>query len=101
MSEGVNPSPRGTLAGFPIHRHNLLGGAIVTALGLLLLAYAIYVEKASSPTIVPMIMAAVVTAVGVGVAVGLIPVAGPRDFYRGVIFLNVAISPFMPCPPPP
>jgi putative tricarboxylic transport membrane protein len=90
MSEGVNPSPKGTLAGFPIHTRNLAGGLTVVVLGLLLLGYAIYVEK-TSPAIVPMIMAAVVTVVGLGVTFGLIPVAGPRDFYGGIVFIDLAI----------
>jgi putative tricarboxylic transport membrane protein len=62
----------------------------VVVLGLLLLGYAIYVEK-TSPAIVPMIMAAVVTVVGLGVTFGLIPVAGPRDFYGGIVFIDLAI----------
>jgi putative tricarboxylic transport membrane protein len=88
MSEGVNPSPRGTFAGFPIHTHNLAGGLTVAVLGLLLLTYAFLV---TSPTTVPKIMAAVVTLVGLAVAAGLIPVPGPRDFYGGVIFIDLGI----------
>ena len=88
MSEGVNPSPKGTLAGFPLRSNNLIGGLVVAGLGLLLLAYAFYVP---SPTTLPKIMAAVVTLVGIGVAVGLIPVAGPRDFYGGIFFVCLAV----------
>jgi hypothetical protein len=34
MSDGVNPSPKPTLWGFPFHTHNILGGLVVVALGL-------------------------------------------------------------------
>ena len=37
MSEGVNPSPKQTLWGFPFHTHNVIGGLIVVALGIALL----------------------------------------------------------------
>jgi len=91
MSEGANPSPRGALAGFPIHTRNLFGGLTVVILGLVLVAYAIYAQKPQVSTTVPLIMAAVVTVVGIGVIIGLIPVAGPRDFYGGIIFIDLAI----------
>src|SRR5262245_6978118 len=87
MSEGVNPSPRGALAGFPL-RTNLLGGLTIVVLGLLLLAYAFYVP---ANTLVPKLMTAAVIVVGLAVMAGLVPVLGPRDFYGGILFIHLAI----------
>jgi putative tricarboxylic transport membrane protein len=89
MSEGVNPSPKAaTLWGFPIHGHNFIGGLTVIGLSIVLLAYAFYVP---SNTTVPKIMAAVVLLVGIGVVAGLVPVLGPRDFYGGILFIDLAV----------
>jgi putative tricarboxylic transport membrane protein len=88
MSEGVNPSPKGTLAGFPLHTDNLVGGLTIVVLGLVLLAYAFYVPVT---TLVPKLMTTAVIVVGLAVAVGVLPVAGPRDFYGGVLFVDLAI----------
>jgi putative tricarboxylic transport membrane protein len=78
MSQGVTPSPRG--AGFQVGTHNLIGGAIVALLGLALLGYAFYIPN----TTIPKLMAAAIAIIGVVVAIGALPVLGPRDFYGGL-----------------
>jgi putative tricarboxylic transport membrane protein len=88
MSEGVNPSPKGTFWGFHVNAHNLLGGLTVVALGLALLAYAFYVP---SNTTVARYLTAAVIVVGLAVAVGLLPVRGPQDFYGGMVLVDLAI----------
>jgi putative tricarboxylic transport membrane protein len=88
MSEGVNPSPKGTLWGFRVHTDNLIGGLILVALGVALLGYAYYVP---SNTTVPRIMAAVTVLIGLVVAGGLLPVRSPRDFYGGMVLADLAI----------
>jgi len=83
MSEGVTPSPKG--AGFQVSTHNLIGGSIVVLLGLALLGYAFYVPN----TTIPRIMAVLVTLIGFAVAVGLLPVQSPRDFYGGLALVKL------------
>ncbi|MFL6798229.1 MAG: tripartite tricarboxylate transporter TctB family protein [Xanthobacteraceae bacterium] len=87
MSEGANPSANTTFAGYSV-RHNLVGGVVIVVLGLLLLGYAFTV---SGTTFVPKVMSAVVTVVGLAVAAGVLPVPGPRDFYGGVLLVDLAI----------
>ena len=88
MSEGVNPSPKQTLWGFPFHTHNVFGGLIVVALGIALLAYAFYVP---SNTTVARFMTAAAILIGLAVAAGLLPVRSPRDFYGGIVLVQLAI----------
>jgi putative tricarboxylic transport membrane protein len=83
MSEGVTPSPRG--AGFQVTTHNLIGGLIVALLGLALLGYAFYTPN----TTIPRFLAVVVALIGLAVAVGLLPVHGPRDFYGGLALVQL------------
>src|SRR5215470_6623108 len=80
MSEGVSPSPRGTRPGFSVNTHNLVGGVIVAVLALLLLGFAFYVPN----TVIPRLMMAALAVIGIAVAVGLVPVHAPRDFYGGI-----------------
>jgi putative tricarboxylic transport membrane protein len=88
MSEGVNPSPKQTLWGVPFHTHNVIGGLIVVALGIALLAYAFYVP---SNTTVARFMTAAAILIGLAVAAGLLPVRSPRDFYGGIVLALLAI----------
>src|SRR5262249_32966794 len=83
MSEGVSPSPRGTRPGFSVNTHNLIGGLIVTVLALFMLGYAFYVPN----TVIPRFMVAALAVIGIAVAIGLLPVHGPRDFYGGIALL--------------
>src|SRR5436309_1813132 len=84
MSEGVSPSPGGARAG--LHTHNLIGGAIVAVIALALLIYALLTANAGPSRV----LAGALLIIGIGVAIGLIPVAGPRDFYGGVVLVNLA-----------
>src|SRR5713226_8090867 len=88
MSEGVNPSPKGTLWGFPVHTHNIVGGLATVVLAVALLGYALYVP---SNTTVPRFMIAALILIGILVAVGLLPVRSPRDFYGGVVLVELAV----------
>jgi putative tricarboxylic transport membrane protein len=88
MSEGVNPSPKQTLWGVPFHTNNVIGGLIVVALGIVLLAYALYVP---SNTTVARFMTAAAILIGLAVAAGLLPVRSPRDFYGGIVLALLAI----------
>jgi len=88
MSEGVNPSPKQTLWGVPFHTNNVIGGLIVVALGIVLLAYALYVP---SNTTVARFMTAAAIVIGLAVAAGLLPVRSPRDFYGGIVLALLAI----------
>ena len=83
MSEGVTPSPQG--AGFQIRTHNLIGGLIVAVLGLALLGYGFYIPN----TTIAKLMAAAVAIIGVIVAIGILPVQGPRDFYGGLALVKL------------
>jgi putative tricarboxylic transport membrane protein len=86
MSEGVTPSPKGTLGGLPLNTHNLIGGLIVAGLALVLLVYAFVMPNAA----VPRILSGLVALAGIGVAAGLLPVHGPRDFYGGLMLVLLA-----------
>jgi putative tricarboxylic transport membrane protein len=86
MSEGVTSSPGGTHSGFPSTTHNLLGGLVVTALGLALLGYGLYTAN----TTIPRIMAAAIALVGIAVVVRLLPVRAPRDLYGGTALVMLA-----------
>jgi len=83
MSQGVTPSPQG--AGFQVRTHNLIGGSIVALFGLALLGYGVYVPN----TTIPKLMAAAVAVIGVVVAVGILPVQSPRDFYGGLALVKL------------
>ena len=83
MSQGVTPSPQG--AGFQVRTYNLIGGSIVAVLGLALLGYGFYVPN----TTIPKLMAAAVAIIGVVVAVGILPVQSPRDFYGGLALIKL------------
>jgi putative tricarboxylic transport membrane protein len=86
MSEGVSPSPRGTRPGFAINTHNLIGGLIVAALALLFLGWAFYVPNA----VIPRILSAAFLLVGIGAAIGIVPVHAPRDLYGGIALTMLA-----------
>ena len=86
MSDGVSPSPRGTRPGFSINTHNLIGGLIVAVLALFFLGWAFYVPN----TLIPRFLAAALVVVGIGAAVGILPVHGPRDLYGGVALIMLA-----------
>jgi putative tricarboxylic transport membrane protein len=81
MSEGVNPSPKGTHWLFSGPTHNMLGGSTVAVLGLALVVYSFFVPN---PT-VPRVIAVLSALLGVGVAAGLVPVRSPRDLYGGAV----------------
>jgi putative tricarboxylic transport membrane protein len=85
MSDRVTPSPEG--AGFQFRTHNLVGGLIVAVLGLALLGYALFTPN----TTIPRFMAVLVVLIGLGVAAGLVPVQGPRDFYGGLALVKLTI----------
>ncbi len=86
MSDSVTPSPRG--ADVQVRTHNRTGGLIVAVLGLLLLGWALfYVPN----TTIPRIMAGIVVLIGIAVAVGLLPVQSPRDFYGGLALVKLTI----------
>jgi putative tricarboxylic transport membrane protein len=81
MSESVTPSPDGAGGVSEGRSHNLLGGAVVAVLGLALLGFSFYM---TNTTMVPRIMAVLIALVGIAVAIGVLPVQAPRDFYGGV-----------------
>jgi len=87
MSEGVTPSPKGTGWGFQVNSHNLLGGLVLAVVALAMLAFGFYLPN----TVVPRLMAGVVTLIGIGVAIGWVPVHGPRDFYGGMALVLLSI----------
>jgi putative tricarboxylic transport membrane protein len=84
MAERVTPSPKG--AGFQVRTHNLIGGLIVALLGLALLGYALY----SPNTTIPRFLSVLIILIGFAVAVGLLPVQNPRDFYGGMALVKLA-----------
>jgi putative tricarboxylic transport membrane protein len=86
MSDGVSPSPQGTRPGFSINTYNLIGGLIVAVLALFLLGWAFYVPN----TLIPRFLAAALVVVGIGAAIGVMPVHGPRDLYGGVALVMLA-----------
>jgi putative tricarboxylic transport membrane protein len=86
MSDGVSPSPQGTRPGFSINTHNLIGGLIVAVLALFFLGWAFYVPN----TLIPRFLAAALVVVGIGAAIGVLPVHGPRDLYGGVALVMLA-----------
>jgi len=86
MSEGVTPSPEGAHSGFPSTTHNLLGGLVVTVIGVALLGYGLYTAN----TTIPRIMAAVIILVGIAVLARFVPVHAPRDFYGGAALVMLA-----------
>jgi putative tricarboxylic transport membrane protein len=86
MSDGVSPSPQGTRPGFSINTHNLIGGLIVAVLALFFLGWAFYVPN----TLIPRFLAAALVVVGIGAAIGVMPVHGPRDLYGGVALVMLA-----------
>jgi len=86
MSEGVTPSPEGAHSGFPSTTDNLLGGLVVTVIGVALLGYGLYTAN----TTIPRIMAAVIILVGIAVLARFVPVHAPRDFYGGAALVMLA-----------
>jgi putative tricarboxylic transport membrane protein len=86
MSEGVSPSPRGTRPGLSINTHNLIGGLIVAVLAVFFLGWAFFVPN----TLTPRLLAAALVVVGIGAAIGVLPVHGPRDLYGGVALVMLA-----------
>jgi putative tricarboxylic transport membrane protein len=86
MSESVTPSPEGAGGVSEGRSHNLVGGSIVAVLGLALLGFSFYVPNA---TMVPRIIAALIALAGIAVAIGILPVHGPRDFYGGLALVMV------------
>jgi len=86
MSEGLSPSPRGTRPGFAINTHNWLGGSIVAVLAVFFLAFAFYIPNALTARF----LAAALLVIGIGAAVGLLPVHAPRDLYGGLALVMLA-----------
>jgi putative tricarboxylic transport membrane protein len=84
MSEGIAPSSKGP--GFQIRTHNLFGGLVIAVIGLVLLGYALYTPN----TLVPRFLGGVTALAGLAVAVGLLPVPNPRDFYGGLALVDLA-----------
>ncbi len=88
MSEGVNTSPKPRSFGISLRNiGNLRGGALVALLGLGLFVATFYV---SNPTI-PRAIAAALILVGLAIAVGLIPIRAPQDFYGGLVLIMLAV----------
>jgi putative tricarboxylic transport membrane protein len=81
MSESLSPPPQGADGVSETRSHNILGGVIVTVLGLALLGFSFYM---TNTTMVPRVMALLIAVVGVATAMGIIPVQAPRDFYGGL-----------------
>ena len=79
MSQGVDPSPKGTHWLFSGPTHNMLGGSTVAVLGLALFVYSFFVPSPAVPRVIAILLALL----GVAVAARLVPVHGPRDFYGG------------------
>jgi putative tricarboxylic transport membrane protein len=86
MSESVTPSPDGTGGVSEVRSHNLVGGIVVAVLGLALLGFSFYMPNT---TMVPRVMAVLIVLVGIGTAMGIVPVHGPRDFYGGLVLVMV------------
>jgi putative tricarboxylic transport membrane protein len=86
MSESVTPSPHGSDEVSEARSHNVIGGTIVAVLGLALLGFSFYMPNA---TMVPRILAVLIVLAGIGTALGVIPVQGPRDFYGGLVLVMV------------
>lgn len=86
MSESVTPSPDGTGGVSEARSHNLVGGIIVTVLGLALLGFSFFMP---STTMVPRMMAVLVALAGIATAMGVLPVQAPRDFYGGLVLVMV------------
>src|SRR5438309_728236 len=86
MSESVTPSPHGSGEVSEVRSHNIIGGTIVAVLGLALLGFSFYMPNT---TMVPRILAIAVVLAGIGTAMQLIPVQGPRDFYGGLVLVMV------------
>ena len=86
MSDGVSPSPKGTLGGFPLNTHNLVGGVTLAVLALILLGYAFVTPN----TTIPRIILGLVALAGIAVAAGFVPVPGPRDLYGGLALVLLA-----------
>ena len=101
MPEDVNPSHEGLRAGDVPHTNNLLGGVTVAVVALILLLGAFAVCSSTvmfyigpfglSSTMAPRLLALLVTATGVAVAAGLVPVRAPQDFYGGLVLVLLAI----------
>ena len=85
MSEGVSPPPGGARPSFPSLGHGVLGGTIVAVIALALLVYAFYTPN----TTIPRFMAGAVLLVGIAVAIRVLPVPGPRDFYGGIALIDL------------
>jgi putative tricarboxylic transport membrane protein len=86
MSESVTPSPHGSGEVSEVRSNNVIGGTIVAVLGLALLGFSFYMPNT---TMVPRILAILVVLAGIGTAIGVIPVQGPRDFYGGLVLVIV------------
>jgi putative tricarboxylic transport membrane protein len=65
----------------------LFGGLVIIGLCIVLGVYTLFVRV---PTLLPQSMLAGLVVVGIGVALGLVPVRAPQDFYGGVIFVQLA-----------
>ena len=87
MSESVTPSPHGSGEVSEVRSHNVIGGTIVAVLGLALLGFSFYMPNT---TMVPRILAVLIVLAGIGTAMGVIPVQGPRDFYGGLVLVMAA-----------
>jgi putative tricarboxylic transport membrane protein len=86
MSESVTPSPHGSGEVSEVRSNNVIGGTIVAVLGLALLGFSFYMPNT---TIVPRILTVLIVLAGIGTALGVIPVQGPRDFYGGLVLVIV------------
>jgi putative tricarboxylic transport membrane protein len=90
MTEGVDASPKPPGFGFSFRLSNVRGGLLVTLFAVGLFIATFYI---SSPGVARTI-AILLGLTGIAVAVGILPVRAPQDFYGGlalVILANLAL----------
>ena len=101
MAEDIKPALEGSRPGEMPHTNNLRGGITVAVLALVLLlgAFAVCSNTTMfqigpigvSSTMVPRLLALLTAAAGVLIALNLVPVRAPQDFYGGLTLVLLAI----------
>src|SRR5689334_10555982 len=74
-------------------RYNLIGGAILAVIGLILLGSSFLVHSSVPLTVLAAII--VFTAVGIAIAAGLLKVQNPQDVYGGMALIMLALIAFV------